>query len=356
MKTIKGPAVFLAQFAGDHAPFNSLTGMAAWAAEKGFKGVEIPSWDTRLIDLPKAAESQTYADEIVGVLREHQLELTDLASHLQGQLVALHPAFDLPADSFAPEWVRRRPQARRQWATEQLHLAAKASRRLGLEKHVTFSGTLLWPFLYPYPQWPEGLIDEGFTELARRWTPILNAFDEQGVDLCYEIHPTEDLHDGLTFERFLEKTGNHVRCQMMYDPSHLVLQSIDYLTYIDHYHERIKAFHVKDAEFRPDGKTGAYGGYLPWNSRAGRFRSPGDGQTDFTGIFSKLTGYGFDGWAVLEWECCFKNSEDGAREGAQFIRAHIIRVADKPFDDFCKSHADPALNCRILGIEGAEHE
>lgn len=143
---------------------------------------------------------------------------------------------------------------------------------------------------------------------------------------------------------------------MMYDPSHLVLQSIDYLTYIDHYHERIKAFHVKDAEFRPDGKTGAYGGYLPWNSRAGRFRSPGDGQTDFTGIFSKLTGYGFDGWAVLEWECCFKNSEDGAREGAQFIRDHIIRVADKPFDDFCKSHADPALNCRILGIEGAEHE
>ena len=355
MKTIKGPAVFLAQFAGDDAPFNSLSGMAGWAAEKGFNGVEIPSWDHRLIDLAQAAESQTYADEILGVLAEHDLQLTDLASHLQGQLVALHPAFDLPADSFAPASLRNDPQARQQWATEQLYLAARASRRLGLEKHVTFSGTLLWPYLYPYPQWPEGLIDEGFNELARRWTPILNAFDEQGIDLCYEIHPTEDLHDGLTFERFLEKTHNHPRCNIMYDPSHLVLQGIDYLSYIDHYHPRIKAFHVKDAEFRPNGKTGAYGGYQYWTSRAGRFRSPGDGQIDFSGIFSKLTGYGFDGWAVLEWECCFKNPEDGAREGAQFISDHIIRVTDKPFDDFCKSWADPSLNRKILGIEGAKH-
>ncbi|MBK0097582.1 sugar phosphate isomerase/epimerase [Erwinia sp. S63] len=350
MKTIKGPGVFLAQFAGDSAPFNTLAGIAGWAAEKGFKGVELPSWDTRLIDLRKAAESQTYVDEILGVLSEHDLTLTDLASHLQGQLVALHPAFDLPADSFAPEEVRNHPERRQAWATEQLYLAAKASRRFGLTKHVTFSGTLLWPYLYPYPQWPEGLIDEGFNELARRWTPILDAYDEQGIDLCYEIHPTEDLHDGLTFERFLEKTGSHSRCHIMYDPSHLVLQGIDYLTYIDHYHERIKAFHVKDAEFRPNGKTGAYGGYQPWTSRAGRFRSPGDGQTDFGAIFSKLTGYDFDGWAVLEWECCFKNAEDGAREGAQFIDEHIIRVTGKSFDDFCKSYADPSLNKKILGI------
>ncbi|WP_215848618.1 sugar phosphate isomerase/epimerase family protein [Candidatus Pantoea bituminis] len=350
MKTIKGPGVFLAQFAGESAPFNTLAGMASWAAEKGFKGVEIPSWNTNLIDLHRAAESQTYADEILGVLNEYGLTLTDLASHLQGQLVALHPAFDLPADSFAPAALRNNPEERQRWATEQLKMAAKASRRLGLDKHVTFSGTLLWPFLYPYPQWPEGLIEEGFDELVRRWMPILNVFDEQGVDVCYEIHPTEDLHDGLTFERFLEKTGNHSRCNMMYDPSHLVLQSIDYLAFIDHYHQRIKAFHVKDAEFRPNGKTGAYGGYQPWTSRAGRFRSPGDGQIDFAAIFSSLTGYNFDGWAVLEWECCFKNPEDGAREGALFINDKIIHVTERSFDDFCKSYADQSLNRKIIGI------
>jgi sugar phosphate isomerase/epimerase len=271
MRTIKGPAVFLAQFAADEAPFNTLKALAGWAADKGFKGVQIPTWDTRVIDLELAAESQDYVDEFKGTLAEHGLEVTDLASHLQGQLVALHPSFNLPADSFAPKKVHRNAKARQEWAVNQLLCAAKASRRFGIDRHTTFSGTLLWPYFYPYPQWPDGLISDGFDELARRWRPILDAFDREGVDVCYEIHPTEDLHDGLTFEMFLERVDNHPRCNIMYDPSHLVLQSIDYLTYIDHYHQRIKTFHVKDAEFRPTGKTGAYGGYQPWISRAGRF-------------------------------------------------------------------------------------
>lgn len=353
MKTIKGPGVFLAQFAQDSAPFNSIDGLAGWAAAKGFKGVQIPTWDKRVIDLETAAESQIYCDEYQGKLAAHGLVITELSSHLQGQLVALHPAFDLPADSFAPAHVHHDPKARQAWAVDQLHLAAKASRRFGLDRHVTFSGSLLWPYLYPYPQWPDGLIDDGFDELARRWRPILDAFDACGVDLCYEIHPTEDLHDGLTFEMFLERVDGHKRCNIMYDPSHFLLQSLDYLTYIDHYHERIKTFHVKDAEFRPTGKTGAYGGYQPWLRRAGRFRSPGDGQVDFKGIFSKLTGYGYDGWAVLEWECCLKNSEDGAAEGARFIQDHIIGVSDRAFDDFVKSGADRNLNRIMIGAEDA---
>jgi len=350
MRTIKGPGVFLAQFATDEAPFNTLDGLAGWAAGKGFNSLQIPTWDSRVIDLKLAAESQAYCDDFRGTLAKHGLEITELASHLQGQLVALHPSFDLPADAFAAPEVRRNPAKRQEWAVDQLMMAAKASRRFGLDRHVTFSGSLLWPYLYPYPQWPEGLIEDGFNELAKRWRPILDAYDREGVDVAYEIHPTEDLHDGLTFEMFLEKVGNHPRCNIMYDPSHLILQSIDYLTYIDHYHERIKCFHVKDAEFRPDGKTGAYGGFQPWLRRAGRFRSPGDGQIDFGGIFSKLSGYNYDGWAVLEWECCLKNSEDGAAEGARFIRDHIIRVADRAFDDFVKAGDDRSDNKTMLGI------
>ena len=350
MHTIKGPGVFLAQFATDTPPYNTIDGLAGWAAGKGFKGVQIPTWDARLIDLKQAAESQAYCDDFKGTLARHGVELTELSTHLQGQLVAMHPAFDLPADSFAPPEVRNNPVARQAWAVQQLNHAAKASRRFGLDRHVTFSGSLLWPYVYPYPQWPEGLIADGFAELAKRWHPILDAFDKEGVDLCYEIHPTEDLHDGLTFEMFLERVKNHPRCNILYDPSHFVLQSLDYLAYIDHYHERIKMFHVKDAEFRPNGKTGAYGGFQPWLKRAGRFRSLGDGQVDFKGIFSKLSGYGFDGWAVLEWECCLKNSEDGAAEGARFISEHIIRVADRAFDDFAKSGADRQANRAMLGI------
>lgn len=350
MKTIKGPGVFLAQFVRNDAPFNNIDGITEWASAKGFKGVQIPTWDKRVIDLELAAESQGYCDDYRGKLAAHGLAVTELASHLQGQLVALHPSFDLPADSFAPAHLHGSPKARQEWATRQLSLAARASRHFGIDRHVTFSGTLLWPYLYPYPQWPDGLINEGFDELARRWRPILDQFDDSGVDLCFEIHPTEDLHDGLTFEMFLERVNYHARCNIMYDPSHLLLQSLDYLAYIDHYHERIKMFHVKDAEFRPTGKTGAYGGFQPWLHRAGRFRSPGDGQIDFKGIFSRLTGYDFDGWAVLEWECCLKNSEDGAAEGARFIRDHIIAVSTHAFDDFVKSNADSQFNRVILGI------
>jgi sugar phosphate isomerase/epimerase len=350
MTTIKGPGIFLAQFMGDQAPFNSLESICKWAASLGFTGVQIPSWDARCIDLQKAAESKTYADEIKGIVHSAGLEITELSTHLQGQLVAVHPAYDVLFDGFAPESVRGNAKARTEWAVQQLKYAAKASANLGLNAHATFSGALLWHTVYPWPQRPTGLVETGFTELAKRWKPILDVFDENGVDLCYEIHPGEDLHDGISYEMFLEKVNNHPRACLLYDPSHFVLQCLDYLSYIDHYHERIRMFHVKDAEFNPSGKQGVYGGYQNWIDRAGRFRSLGDGQVDFSSIFSKLAAYDYKGWAVMEWECAIKHPEVGAAEGAPFIKKHIIKVTDKAFDDFAGTGSDENFNRRILGI------
>lgn len=348
MKTIKGPGIFLAQFAGDEAPFNTLEGMAHWAAKLGFAGIQIPSWDARLFDLKQAAESQDYCDELEGIVRRAGLEITELSTHLQGQLVAVHPAYDSMFADFAPSGLDA--NARQQWAVQQLHWAAKASERLGLTAHATFSGALAWPFFYPWPQRPAGLIDEAFAELARRWKPILDVFDECGVDACFELHPGEDLHDGATFERFLDAVGGHARANILYDPSHMVLQQLDYLAFLDLYHDRVRAFHVKDAEFNPTGRAGVYGGYMDWINRPGRFRSLGDGQVDFGGIFSKLAQYDYPGWAVLEWECCIKHPEQGAAEGAPFIREHIIRVTEKAFDDFAGGSTDAERNRRILGF------
>ncbi len=350
MRTIKGPAIFLAQFAGDAAPFNGLAGIARWAADHGYKGVQIPSWDGRLFDLAKAAASDAYCDEVKGILKDAGVELTELSTHLQGQLVAVHPAYDAGFDAFAAPAVRGDPGKRQQWATDQLHKAAAASKRLGLAAHVTFSGALAWPYLYPWPPRPAGLIETAFDELARRWRPILDAFDAAGVDVCYELHPGEDLIDGATFEMFLERVGDHPRCCINYDPSHFLLQQLDYLGFIDVDHERIKAFHVKDAEFNPSPKQGVYSGFQPWLQRAGRFRSLGDGDVDFVGIFSKLAGYDYDSWAVLEWECCLKHPEQGAAEGAPFIADHIIQVTETAFDDFAAGGADEAANRRMLGI------
>ncbi|PHV47839.1 AP endonuclease [Janthinobacterium sp. BJB301] len=350
MKTIQGPAIFLAQFLGDEPPFDSLEHLAQWAAGLGYKGLQLPT-APRLFDLEQAASSQQYCDDVKALLARHGLQVTELSTHLQGQLIAVHPAYDALFDGFAPEHVRGDSAARTAWATQQLLWAASASQRLGLKAHVTFSGALAWPYLYPWPQRPAGLVETAFAELAKRWLPILDAFDAAGVDLCYELHPGEDLHDGVTFERFLAAVNDHPRASILYDPSHFVLQQLDYLAFIDIYHARIKAFHVKDAEFRPNGRQGVYGGYGDWQDRAGRFRSLGDGQIDFKAIFSKMAQYDFSGWAVLEWECCLKHPEDGAAEGARFIREHIIHVAEHAFDDFAGSAVDQDQIHHLLGLK-----
>ncbi len=346
---IKGPALFLAQFAGDDAPFNSLENITKWAAGLGYKGVQIPTFDARLFDLDKAADSDTYCDEIKGICADAGVQITELSTHLQGQLVAVNPAYDAAFDAFAPAAVHGNPKARQEWAVDQVKKAAVASRRLGLDTTVSFTGSLAFPFLYPWPQRPAGLVEEAFAELARRWMPIFDHYEENGVDIGFEIHPGEDVFDGASWEMFLDACKGHTRCRINYDPSHFLLQCMDYLQFIDIYHERICAFHVKDAEFNPDGRQGVYSGYQPWLGRAGRFRSLGDGQVDFGAIFSRLATHGYDSWAVLEWECCLKSPEQGAAEGAPFIEQHIIEVTDRAFDDFAGGETDMDAIRKMLG-------
>ena len=355
MSGMKGPGIFLAQFLGDAAPFDTLDHLAEWAADLGFVGVQIPC-DPRLIDLRVAAESKDYCDDLRGRLARFGVEPTELSTHLQGQLVAVHPAYDTLFDGFAPAALHGKPAERQAWAVEQVKLAARASANLGLSAHATFSGALAWPYVYPWPQRPAGLVEEAFAELARRWTPILDVFEEAGVDCAFEIHAGEDIHDGASWERFLAAVDHHPRARILFDPSHYVLQQLDYLDFIDRYHDRISCFHVKDAEFNPTGRSGVYGGYESWVNRAGRFRSTGDGQVDFGGIFSKLAQYGYEGWAVLEWECALKRAEDGAREGAPFIQHHIIRVTERAFDDFAASGVDREAIRKLLGLSAGVPE
>lgn len=351
MKTLKGPGIFLSQFIGQQPPFNSLEGLAKWASELGYRALQIPCNHPSIFDLERAAASQSYCDEVTALLEKHGLKISELSTHLEGQLIAVHPAHDAAFDGFAPEHVRGDNAQRTAWAIETVKKAAAASAKLGLRAHATFSGSLAWPYVYPWPPHNPALLEEAFAELARRWRPVLDEFDRHGVDVCYELHPGEDLHDGVTFERFLAAVGNHPRCNILFDPSHLLLQHIDYLQFIDIYHRRIKAFHVKDAEYLTNGRSGVYGGYQRWIERAGRFRSPGDGQVDFNGIFSKLAQYDYDGWAVLEWECCLKDSTTGAREGAEFIQRHIIPVAERAFDDFAARQHDTAGVRAQLGLK-----
>jgi len=347
---MKGPGIFLAQFMSDEAPLNQFDTACKWASDLDYEGVQVPTWDARCMDLQKAAESKGYCEELLGTARENGVEISELSTHLQGQLVAVHPAYTSMFQIFAPDEVNT-PGAMCEYGTQQVKWCLKASENMGLKVMATFSGALMWHTVYPWPQRPAGLVEEGFKELARRWRPILDYAEECGVDCAYEVHPGEDLHDGASYEMFLDHVDQHQRACLLYDPSHFVLQQLDYLEYIDLYHDRIKAFHVKDAEFRPNGRTGVYGGYQSWQNRAGRFRSSGDGEVDFPSIFTALTKYGYDGWAILEWECCFKDSQQGAEEGASFIQSHMITPPARAFDDFAGGEVDQSAVRRALGLD-----
>ncbi|MBS3734620.1 MAG: sugar phosphate isomerase/epimerase [Phycisphaerae bacterium] len=349
MSKINGPAIFLAQFLRDEPPCDSLENITKWVASLGYRGVQIPTWDPRCIDLDKAAESTTYCDELKGTLADAGVAVTELAAHLQGQCVAMHPAYEQAFAGFYPEGMNRDQACA--WATDQIIKTIDASANLGLSTVVLFPGALLWPFVYPWPQRPAGIVEEGFSELAKRWKPLLDHAADKGIALAYELHPGEDLHDGATFEMFLEKVDNNPAAAINYDPSHFVLQALDYVAFIKIYGERITAFHVKDAELRPDGRVGVYGGYQGWADRAGRFRSLGDGQVDFSQVFTAMTEIGYRSWAVLEWECCVKSPEQGAAEGAPFIERHLIEAAEVAFDDFAGGDADSAANRKMLGLD-----
>jgi sugar phosphate isomerase/epimerase len=349
MPSIKGPAILLAQFMRDEEPYNSISNIGKWVASLGYKGVQIPTWDPRVIDLDKAAESKTYCDEYRGQLKAMGLEPSELGGFLAGQVLAMHPAYEVMFEPFHPAGLTG--DARTEWAAGELKKCINASVNMGTTVVPVLSGGFAWHMAYPWPQRPEGIIEEAFKELARRWRPLLDLAHDNGVVFTYELHPGSDVYDGATYEMFLDHTDNHPAACLNYDPSHFVLQQLDYLEFIRIYGERIRGFHVKDAEFRPTGRMGVYGGYQSWGERPGRFRSLGDGQVDFTRVFTLLTEAGYAGWAVLEWECAVKSSDQGAAEGAPFIARHIIQATEVAFDDFAGGDTDLARNRVILGLD-----
>lgn len=348
---IKGPGIFLAQFIRPVEPFNTLAGLCDWVAGLGYEAIQVPAWESpNLIDLDQAAASPAYCDDYRETVAGYGLQISELNASLAGQVMAIHPAYEIAFAPFFPKGMND-PQ-RVEWATEELKKTIRAAANLDTDCVPVLSGGLAWHMFYPWPQRPRGLIDEAFSELSRRWKPVLDHASENGVKIAFELHPGSDLFDGYTFERFVGMLGGHDAIAINYDPSHLVLQGMDYLEFIKLYGARISGFHVKDAELNCTGRGGVYGGYQEWSRRPGRFRSLGDGQVDFNRVFSLLTESGYRGWAVLEWECAVKSPVQGAEQGAPFIRDCIIEATHISFDDFAAGNGgDASTNRKILGLE-----
>ncbi|MBL7697302.1 MAG: TIM barrel protein, partial [Chitinophagaceae bacterium] len=197
MQTISGPGIFLAQIVRDHEPYNNIRSISKWISSLGFTGIQVPTWESKLFNLANAASSKDYCDEYKGMLREEaNVEIIELASYLQGQLVAVHPAYDVLFSSFHPPGLN--VHERSEWATDQLRKTVLASVNFGTKNISVLSGGYAWPYMYPWPQRPEGLIDEAFDELVRRWMPLLNFAADHGITFGYELHPGSDLFDGAS--------------------------------------------------------------------------------------------------------------------------------------------------------------
>ena len=351
MPKMKGPAILLAQFMRDEKPYNNIENIGRWVAGLGYVGVQIPTWDKRIIDLDRAAQSKTYCDDYKGKLKEIGLEPSELGGYLAGQVLAVHPAYEVMFEMFHPEGLKG--DARTEWASGELKKcslrlgptwAPMSSRRYPAGSHGTWFIRGL--------NVPRGLLTKRLRNLAKRWRPLLDLAHDNGTVFAYELHPGSDIYDGATYEMFLDFTDNHPAACLNYDPSHLLLQQLDYLEFIRLYGERVKGFHVKDAEFRPTGRVGVYGGYQSWrDAQVGSVRWVT--AKSILGEFSRSCRRpAMKVGATLEWECCVKSPAQGAAEGAPFISDHIIETTEVAFDDFAGGEVNPERNRKILGLGG----
>lgn len=348
--------IFVAQYLGQPG-CEDLMATARTMAGIGYKQLQLTP---DCFDLAAAAASQGWCvDNLIGPLGELGLRVSEVSFHIPGQLMAVHPAYAAQYRGFLPAALQPGAtlQTMYEWGVEQTKRVIDASVNLGINAAVGFTGSLGWPYMYPWPQRPGGLVAELFRELAARWAPIVEYAHDRNVLLAFELHPDEDVHDGTTFERFhdaLTKQGLSPSVVddvgINYDPSHLVLQQLDYLEFLSTYLNWIYAYHVKDAVFEPNGKQGVYGGYAPWSERAGRFCTPGTGQVDFAAIEEILA---WTNPAVVEWEDPRQDALQGARWANQYLTTGTVPYEDviepaAAFDDFAQTDVDVAA---LLGLD-----
>lgn len=371
-KSLYPKGVFLAQPLDKNGPdpWNSVESLCRHIAAQGATCVQLPSWDPDCINLDEAASSLSYCDDLHARYRGYGLSdgiAGSLATHLQGQLMAVHPALAPLVSAFCPD-KRWSPSQMREWAVERLKVAIDAAANLGLKSLPTFSGSLLWPYVYQWPAWPPGFVKIAFRELAKIWAPVIRYAASRGVRLAFELHPGEDLVDIDSLGQFLDaldKVDPALRpwVGINLDHSHVVLQGADPVehTRVAILENLIAAYHVKDAHAHTgNGRHGCYGGFLDWGSRSWQFLTPGIGYVDFQTIDELLLKAGIKVPRVLEWECARLPKSQGIEHGLKVILA-VEAEEDLPeepepespvekFDKFAEGEVDEGEALRLLGL------
>jgi sugar phosphate isomerase/epimerase len=300
-------------------PFEEVCSLAAgW----GYDGLEIAAWGDHL-DVVRAAEDEGYVGERRAILERHGLGVFAISNHLAGQAVCDDP-IDARHEAILPDrvWGDGDPEGVRERAAEELKVTARAAARLGVDTVTGFTGSAIWHMVAMFPPVSAERIDQGFEDFARRWDPILDAFDEAGVRFALEVHPSEIAYDYWTTERALEALGHRPAFGLNFDPSHLIWQDVDPLAFLWDFRERIYHVHVKDTKRQLNGRNGRLASHLPWADprRGWDFVSPGHGDVPWEACLRVINAIGYGGPLSIEWEDAGMDRLVGAPDALAFTR------------------------------------
>jgi len=309
--------------------------VAALAAGWGYDGLEIAASGDHL-DLERADQDDAYLRSRLDVLERHGLGVWAISNHLTGQAVCDDPIdFRHQAIVRPSTWGDGEPEGVRQRAAEDMKRAARVARKMGVDTVVGFTGSKIWPYVAMFPPVPASVIDAGYQDFADRWNPILDVFDAEGVRFAHEVHPSEIAYDHWTSVRALEAIEHRSAFGFNWDPSHMLWQGVDTVSFITDFADRI--FHVdcKDTRIKPaSGRSGVLGSHLPWGDprRGWDFVSTGHGDMKWEDAFRALDAIGYDGPISIEWEDAGMDRLHGAPEALAYIRSLLWRRPSASFD------------------------
>ena len=301
----------------------------------GYDGFELAAQSH--VDVFRIVNDPAYRDSFRETLANYGMGIGAISGHLMGQCVGDN--WDPRLDNFAPAAVKGKPEEIRAWAVEGMKTAAKAAQILGVKVVTCFLGSPIWSMWYSFPQTTPEMVDAGFRRIRELWTPIFDVYDECGVRLALEVHPTEIAFDYWSTKRLLEELDYRPTLGLNFDPSHLLWQGVDPQVFLHDFAPQIYHVHMKDVKLSRDGRSGILGSHIEFGDtrRGWNFVSLGHGDVDFDGIIRELNQMGYHGPLCVEWEDSGMERLFGAKEACEFTRRINFEPSAFSFDAALKA-------------------
>lgn len=304
------------------------------ASQWGYDGLEVASSGDHL-DVFRAATDDDYVAQFRNTIDKYGLQVYAISNHSTGQCVCDDPIDFRHRDLLsARTWGDGDPEGVRQRAAEEMKITATAARRVGAKVVTGFSGSKIWKYVAMYPPVDALVIQDGYDDFARRWNPIMDAFEDEGVKFALEVHPSEIAYDYWTTKATLDAVGRREAFGLNWDPSHMIWQGLDPAVFLADFADRIYHVHCKDTKTHFDGRNGRLSSHLPWGDvrRGWDFISAGLGDADFESYFRTLNQIGYQGPVSVEWEDPGMNRLSGAPLALKYAREHLFDLPETSFD------------------------